>query len=65
VHDGPVAPDRDPQSPGGRQLAYVYYRPGWDHNELRVVDANGMNSSTVWQPAAADGGGVETPDWGP
>jgi Tol biopolymer transport system component len=51
-------------SPSGRQIAYVYYRPGWDHNELRIVNADGTNLSTLWQPAAGDGGGAESPDWG-
>jgi hypothetical protein len=51
-------------SPSGRHIVYVYYRPGWDHNEVRLVNADGANSSTLWQPAAADGAGAETPDWG-
>jgi Tol biopolymer transport system component len=51
-------------SPSGRQIVYVYFRPGWDHNELRLVNADGTNRSTLWQPAAADGGGAEAPDWG-
>jgi Tol biopolymer transport system component len=51
-------------SPSGRQIVYVYYRSGWGSNEMRVVNADGTNRSTLWQPATGNGAGAETPDWG-
>jgi Tol biopolymer transport system component len=46
-------------SPDGQQIAYRYFVPGSSHSELRVIDADGTHSSTLW---ASD---AETPDWGP
>jgi TolB protein len=51
-------------SPDGSQIVYVYFAPGMDHNELRVVDADGTHMTTLWAPAPGEGGGAETPDWG-
>lgn len=51
-------------SPSGRQIVYVYYQLGWGTNELRLVNADGTNRSTLWQPATGNGAGAETPDWG-
>jgi Tol biopolymer transport system component len=50
-------------SPDGRQIAYKYFAPGMDHNELRLVDADGAHESTFWVPPSGVGG-AETPDWG-
>jgi TolB protein len=51
-------------SSDGSQIVYVYFAPGMDHNELRVVDADGTNMTTLWAPGPGEGGGAETPDWG-
>lgn len=50
-------------SPDGRQIVFKYYETGWDHNELRIVDADGTGEQTIWVSGAAQG--AETPDWGP
>jgi Tol biopolymer transport system component len=50
-------------SPDGRQIAYKYFAPAMDHNELRLVDADGTHESTFWVPPSGVGG-AETPDWG-
>jgi hypothetical protein len=36
-----------------------------NHNELRLIDAEGTHLTTPWVPGPLDGGGAETPDWGP
>jgi Tol biopolymer transport system component len=46
-------------SPDGRQVVFDYFLPALGQPQLRVVDANGTNSSTLLV------GGGETPDWGP
>jgi Tol biopolymer transport system component len=46
-------------SPDGRQIVYDYFRPGAGLPELRVVNADGTDPSTLLV------GGGEAPDWGP
>ena len=50
-------------SPDGRQIVFKYYETGWDHNELRIVDADGTAEETIWVSDPAHT--AETPDWGP
>ena len=47
------------RSPDGRQIVFDYFLPTSLQPELRVIDADGTHSSTLWL------GGAETPDWGP
>lgn len=48
-------------SPDGSQVVYMYCRTGWDHNELRVADADGRHVRTLWvSPALVS---AESPDW--
>lgn len=48
-------------SPDGRQIVFKYYRPGWDHNELRLINADGSNLRTLWvSPHLRT---AQTPDW--
>ena len=48
-------------SPDGNSIVFKYYRQGWDHNELRLVNADGTNSRTLWvSPPEYT---AETPDW--
>jgi hypothetical protein len=63
ARDGGGAFDGD-WSPDGTQVIYVYFIPGWNHNELRVANADGTATRTMWVPDANDGGGVDRPDWG-
>jgi hypothetical protein len=75
VASGAVTALTDPNDPGaasegdwsvdGTQIIFKYFAPGMDHNELRLVDADGANERTFWVPGPSDGGGAETPDWGP
>jgi len=75
VNGGRPIPLTDPNDPGasgegdwspdGRQIVYKYFAPGMDHNELRLIDADGTHMTTLWVPGPSDGGGAETPDWGP
>jgi len=50
-------------SPDGRRIAYLYHRAGWDHNQLRIVNADGSGDRAVW--TAPSGTFAATPDWGP
>ncbi len=49
-------------SPDGTQIVFKYHAPGLDHNELRVMDADGTNVRTIW--VGGPGQTAETPDWG-
>jgi Tol biopolymer transport system component len=69
VSGGKPTPLNDPNDPGwsfegdwspdGRQIVFDYFLPASLQPELRVIDADGTHSSTLWV------GGAETPDWGP
>jgi TolB protein len=48
-------------SPDGTRIVYKYFHYGWDHNELRLADADGTHVSTLW---VMPNRGAETPDWG-
>jgi len=49
-------------SPDGKQIAYTYFCPGWDHTEIRLANADGSNPQTLW--ASPSGGtGVYGADW--
>ena len=50
-------------SPDGTQIVYLYYRPGWNHNQLRIVNADGSGDHALW--AAPAGTYAAVPDWGP
>ena len=48
-------------SPDGTQIVFRYYLKGWDHNELRIVNADGTGMRTLWVGPPL--GSAETPDW--
>ncbi|MBA2381434.1 MAG: PD40 domain-containing protein [Chloroflexi bacterium] len=48
-------------SPDGRQVVYKTFRPGWDHNELGIVAADGTGARTIWVGHQST---AETPHWG-
>ncbi len=48
-------------SPDGRTIVAKYWRPGWNHNELRLLDADGTDTRTLW--VSPSGHSAETPDW--
>ena len=48
-------------SPDGRTIVAKYWRPGWDHNELRLLNADGTDARTLW--VSPSGHSAETPDW--
>lgn len=50
-------------SPDGSEIVFKYYESGWDHNELRTMDADGTNVRILW--TGGPGLTAETPDWGP
>ena len=50
-------------SPDGKRIAYLYHRAGWDHNQLRIMNADGSGDHAVW--TAPSGTFAATPDWGP
>ena len=50
-------------SPDGRQIVYLYHRAGWDHDQLRIMDAGGGNDHALW--TAPSGTYAALPDWGP
>jgi Tol biopolymer transport system component len=50
-------------SPDGSQIVYEYHEPGWDHNQLRIMSADGSTVRTLWTPPR--GSTAENPDWGP
>jgi hypothetical protein len=60
--DGSFAWEGD-WSPSGKQIVFKYFHPGDDHNELRVMNADGTGERTLWVGSA--GYTAETPDWGP
>jgi len=35
-------------SPGGQEIVYTYFCPGWAHTEIRVADADGSHPRTLW-----------------
>jgi Tol biopolymer transport system component len=49
-------------SPDGSRIVYLYHRPGWDHNQLRIVNADGSHDHAVW--TAPSGTFAAVPDWG-
>ena len=49
-------------SPDGTQIVFKYYETGWDHNELRIMNADGTDVRTLWVGDRAYT--AETPDWG-
>ena len=51
-------------SPDGSQIVFQYFETGWDHNELRIVNADGTGEHTLWV-TPTDAHGAEAPDWGP
>ena len=42
-------------------IVFRYYLTGWDHNELRIVSADGIGMRTLW--VSPQLGSAETPDW--
>jgi Tol biopolymer transport system component len=60
--DGSFAFEAD-WSPSGKQIVFKYFHRGDDHNELRVMNADGTGERTLWVGSA--GFTAETPDWGP
>ena len=50
-------------SPDGKQIVYLYYTPGWNHNQLRIVNADGTGDHLLWTAPAGTYAAV--PDWGP
>jgi hypothetical protein len=60
--DGSYAFEAD-WSPSGKQIVFKYFHRGEDHNELRVMNADGTGERTLWVGSA--GYTAETPDWGP
>jgi TolB protein len=48
-------------SPDGTQIVFKYHVSGWDHNELRLVNADGTDTRTLWVSPAL--GSAESPDW--
>lgn len=49
-------------SPDGRQVVYKTFKPGWDHNEMGIVAADGTAARTIWVGHLST---AETPHWGP
>jgi Tol biopolymer transport system component len=49
-------------SPDGLHIVYDHFRPNAGPVQLRVMDADGTNITTLW---SAEGRGAEMPDWGP
>lgn len=72
IAGGTPAPLTDPDDPGwsfngdwspdGHQIVFNYFVPGAMQTDLRVVNADGTDPSTLW---TMPGYGAETPDWGP
>jgi len=50
-------------SPNGTQIVYLYYRLGWNHNQVRIVNADGSDDHALW--TAPGGTYAAVPDWGP
>jgi hypothetical protein len=50
-------------SPDGSQIVYLYFRPGWNHNQIRIMNADGSGDHALWTSPAATYAAV--PDWGP
>jgi len=48
-------------SPDGSSIVYKYYEPGWDHNELRIINADGSDERVLW--TGTSGSTAEKPDW--
>ena len=48
-------------SPDGNTIVAKYWRPGWDHNELRLMKADGTDVRTLWVSPSRHS--AETPDW--
>jgi len=48
-------------SPDGKQIVYQYHQPNWDHNELRIMSADGSNEQVLW--TSPSGITAEKPDW--
>jgi hypothetical protein len=70
--DGPRALTHHPRgtwsyegdwSPDGSQIVYLYFRPGWNHNQIRIVNADGSGDHALWTAPAGTYAAV--PDWGP
>ena len=47
-------------SPDGTAVIYKFWEPGWDHNQLRMTDADGSADHAIWTGRKAT---AETPDW--
>lgn len=58
----PGASSEGDWSPDGNSIVFKYFRDGWDHNELRLVDTDGTDMRTLW--VSPPGRTAETPDWG-
>ncbi len=71
VADGKPTPLTDPTDPGwsfdgdwspdGQQIVFAYYQSGWNHNELRLANADGSHPATLW--VSPDNTTANTPDW--
>lgn len=48
-------------SPDGSTILFSYYEAGWDHNEVRAVDADGSNERVLWTGVRS----VAEASWGP
>jgi len=48
-------------SPDGSTILFSYYEAGWDHNEVRLVDADGSSERVLWTGTRS----VAEASWGP
>ena len=48
-------------APDGNSIVFKYYRAGWDHNELRLINSDRNNMRTLW--VSPPRSSAETPDW--
>jgi hypothetical protein len=48
-------------SPGGTTILFSYYESGWDHNEVRLVNADGSSERVLWAGERS----VAEASWGP
>jgi len=48
-------------SPDGSEVVYKFWQPGWDYNELRIVNVGTGADRLLWK--APSGSTAEMPDW--